>query len=38
MGPDPYESRLYKLFVKSKNPLIGVRMKSWQLLQLDSVL
>jgi hypothetical protein len=38
MSPDPYESRLYKLSVKSKNPPIEVRMKSWQLLQLDSIL
>jgi hypothetical protein len=35
---DPYESRLYKLSVKSKNSPIGVRMKSWQPLQFDSVL
>jgi hypothetical protein len=38
MSLDPYESRLYKLSVKSKNSPIGVRMKSWQPLQLDSVL
>jgi hypothetical protein len=35
---DPYESRLYKLSVKSKNPSIGVRIKSRQLLQLGSIL
>jgi hypothetical protein len=28
MSLDPYESRLYKLSVKSKNPPIRVRMKS----------
>jgi hypothetical protein len=38
MSLNPYKSRLYKLFMKSKNPLIGVRMKSWQPLQLGSVL
>jgi hypothetical protein len=38
MSPDPYESRLYKLSVKSKNSPIGVRMKSWQPLQLGSIL
>jgi hypothetical protein len=38
MSLDPYESRLYKLSVKSKNSPIGVRMKSWQLLQFGSVL
>jgi hypothetical protein len=38
MSRYPYESRLYKLYVKSKNSPIGVRMKSWQPLQLDSVL
>jgi hypothetical protein len=38
MSLDPYESRLYKLSVKSKNSRIGARMKSWQLLQLGSVL
>jgi hypothetical protein len=38
MSLDPYESTLYKLSVKFKNPLIGVRMKSWQLLELGSVL
>jgi hypothetical protein len=38
ISPDPYESRLYKLSVKSKNSPIGVRMKSWQPLQLGSVL
>jgi hypothetical protein len=38
MSLDSYESRLYKLSVKSKNSPIGVRMKSWQPLQLDSVL
>jgi hypothetical protein len=35
---DPYESRLYKISVKSKNTPIGVRMKSWQLLKLGYVL
>jgi hypothetical protein len=38
MSPDPYKSRLYKLSVKSENSPIGVRMKSWQPLQLDSIL
>jgi hypothetical protein len=38
MSLDPYESRLYKLSVKSKNSPIGVRMKSWQRLQLGSIL
>jgi hypothetical protein len=38
MSPDPYESRLYKLSVKSKNSPIGVRMESWQPLQLSFVL
>jgi hypothetical protein len=38
MSLDPYESRLYKLSVQSKNPAIGVRMKSWQLLQFGSIL
>jgi hypothetical protein len=38
MSPDLYESRLYKLFVKSKNSPIRVCMKSWQPLQLGSVL
>jgi hypothetical protein len=38
MTLDPYEIRLYKLSVKSKNSPIGVRKKSWQLLQLGSVL
>jgi hypothetical protein len=38
MSPDPYESKLYMLSVKSKNSPIGVRMKSWQPLQLGSVL
>jgi hypothetical protein len=38
MIPDPYEIRLYKLSVKSKNSPIGVRMKLWQPLQLGSVL
>jgi hypothetical protein len=38
MSPDPYEIRLYKLSVKSKNSPIGVRMKSWQPLQLGSIL
>jgi hypothetical protein len=35
---DPYESRLYKLSVKSKIAPIRVRMKLWQSLQLGSVL
>jgi hypothetical protein len=35
---DPFESRLDKLSVKSKNAPIGVRMNSWQLLQLGSVM
>jgi hypothetical protein len=35
---DPYESRLYKLSVKSKNSPIEIRMESWQPLQLGSVL
>jgi hypothetical protein len=34
----PYESRLYKLSMKSKNPLIGVRIMSWQPLQLGFIL
>jgi hypothetical protein len=38
MSLDPYESILYNLSVKSKNSPIGVRMKSWQPLQLGSVL
>jgi hypothetical protein len=38
MSLDPYESRLYKLSVKSKNSPIGVRMKSCQPLQLGFVL
>jgi hypothetical protein len=38
MSLDPYESRLYKLSVKSKNSPIGVRMKPWQLLRLGSIL
>jgi hypothetical protein len=38
MSLDPYENKLYKLSMKSKNSLIGVRMKSWQPLQLGSVL
>jgi hypothetical protein len=38
MSPDLYESRIYKLSVKSKNTPIGVHMKSWQPLQLCSVL
>jgi hypothetical protein len=38
MSPHPYEIQFYRLSVKSKNPLIGVRMKSWQPLQLGSVL
>jgi hypothetical protein len=38
MSLDPYESRLYKLSVKFKNPTIGVRMMSWQPLQLGSIL
>jgi hypothetical protein len=38
MSLDPYESRLYKLSVKSKNSPIGVRMKSWQPLQLGSIM
>jgi hypothetical protein len=38
MSLDSYESRLYKLSVKSKNSPIGVRMKSWHTLQLGSVL
>jgi hypothetical protein len=38
MSPDPNESRLYELSVKSKNHPIGIRMKSWQLLQLGSIL
>jgi hypothetical protein len=38
MSPDPYECRLYKLSAKSKNSPIGVRIKSWQQLQLDSIL
>jgi hypothetical protein len=38
MSPDPYDSRLDKLFVKLKNAPIGVGMKSWQPLQLGSVL
>jgi hypothetical protein len=38
MSLDSYESRLYKLFVKPKNSPIGVRIKSWQSLQLGSVL
>jgi hypothetical protein len=38
MSLHPYENRLYKLSVKSKNSPIGVRMKSWQPLQLGSVL
>jgi hypothetical protein len=35
---DPFESRPDKLSVKSKNAPIGVRMKSWQPLQLGSIL
>jgi hypothetical protein len=35
---DPYESKLYKLSVKSKNAPIRFHMKSWQLLQFGSVL
>jgi hypothetical protein len=38
MSPDPYEFILYKLSVKSKNSPIEVHMKSWQPLQLGSVL
>jgi hypothetical protein len=38
MSLDPYESRLYKFSVKSKNPPIEVCMKSWQPLQLGSIL
>jgi hypothetical protein len=38
MSPDSYESRFYKLSVKFKNSPIGVRMKSWQPLQLGSIL
>jgi hypothetical protein len=38
MSPDPYEIRLYKLSMKSKNSPIGARIKSWQPLQLGSVL
>jgi hypothetical protein len=38
MSPDPYENKLYKLSVKSKNPSIGVRIKLWQPLQLNSIL
>jgi hypothetical protein len=38
MSLDPYESRLYKISVKSKKAPIGVCMKSWQPLQLDSIL
>jgi hypothetical protein len=35
---NPYESTLYRLSVKSKNTPIGVRMKSWQLVQHGSML
>jgi hypothetical protein len=38
MSLNLYENRLYKLSVKSKNSPIRVRMKSWQPLQLGSVL
>jgi hypothetical protein len=38
MSMDPYEIELYKIFLKFKNAQIGTRMKSWQLLQLGSVL
>jgi hypothetical protein len=35
---DPFESRLDKLFVKSRNTSIGVYTKSWQPLQFGSFL
>jgi hypothetical protein len=35
---DPFESRLDKFSMKSKNALIGVRTKLWQLLQPSSIL